>query len=76
MADIDFLTHEQVCELTGASRRAAQIENLKLNKIRHTIKVNGWPCVTAAAVLGIKDSTKANVEPEPPVWVLDLSRVK
>lgn len=47
---IEFLSHEDVCQLTGARSKAAQIMNLKRNGIRHTIKVNGWPSVTTAAV--------------------------
>jgi hypothetical protein len=73
---IEFLTHEQVCELTGASRRKAQIDNLTANNIRHTIKVCGWPCVTVAAVLGTGSDAGIEAEPEAPAWVLDLSRVK
>lgn len=49
---IEFLTHDEVCELTGARTRAGQILNLKKNDIRHTIKANGWPCVTVFAVTG------------------------
>lgn len=52
MDPILFLTHEQVCELTGAGNKAGQIANLKANGIRHTIKKNGWPSVTLAAVIG------------------------
>lgn len=49
---VEFLTHAEVCELTGARTRAGQIRVLAKNGIRHTIKMNGWPCVTAAAVIG------------------------
>ncbi|MNQ84258.1 hypothetical protein D3C85_993800 [compost metagenome] len=49
---IEFLTHDEVCELTEARTRAGQILNLKKNGIRHTIKANGWPCVTVFAVTG------------------------
>ena len=44
--NIQFLSHEEVCELTGARTKAGQILNLKKNGVRHTIKVNGWPSVT------------------------------
>lgn len=43
---IEFLTHEEVCQLTGARTKAGQARVLKLNGIRHTIKMNGWPAVT------------------------------
>lgn len=46
-----FLTHEEVCELTGARTKAGQLENLRRNGIRHTIKRNGWPSVTKAAII-------------------------
>lgn len=46
-----FLTHNEVCELTGAKTKAGQIENLKRNGVRHTIKRNGWPSVTKAAII-------------------------
>ena len=38
---IQFLSHEEVCELTGARTKAGQILSLKKNGVRHTIKVNG-----------------------------------
>lgn len=46
-----FLTHDEVCELTDAKTKAGQIENLKRNGIRHTIKRSGWPSVTTSAVI-------------------------
>lgn len=46
-----FLTHEEVCDLTGARTKAGQIETLKRNGIRHTVKRNGWPSVTTAAII-------------------------
>lgn len=58
-----FLTHEEVCELTGARTRAGQLENLRRNGIRHTIKRNGWPSVTKAAII-----QEASDLAEPPVW--------
>jgi hypothetical protein len=70
---IEFLSHEQVIELTGSHLKAGQIKNLKQNRIRHTIKVSGWPCVTVAAVVGIE---KPKEKAEEPVWELDLSKVK
>lgn len=73
---IEFLSHEQVCELTGAKSKAAQIKNLKLNGIRHTIKVSGWPCVTVAAVLGIEQPAATPAIPDRPVWVPDFSKVR
>ena len=45
------MTHNEVCELTGAKTKAGQIRVLTRNGIRHTIKANGWPCVIAAALL-------------------------
>jgi hypothetical protein len=60
---IQFLSHEEVCELTGARTKAGQILNLKKNGVRHTIKVNGWPSVTAMAVTAV-----GTFEAEKPVW--------
>lgn len=68
---IEFLSHEEVCELTGARTRAAQIQNLAKNGIRHTIKVNGWPCVTAYAVTGAGPKPEA---PERPTWQPNKAR--
>lgn len=58
-----FLTHEEVCELTGARTKAGQIANLKSNGIRHTVKKSGWPSVAAANVIGL-----ANAPAEKPEW--------
>lgn len=58
-----FLTHEEVCELTGARTKAHQLENLRQNGIRHTIKRNGWPSVTKSAV--IQDHPEAK---DPATW--------
>jgi hypothetical protein len=63
MSSIEFLSHEEVCQLTGARTKAGQITNLKRNGIRHTIKVNGWPSVTANAVTAV-----GPVQPETPSW--------
>ncbi len=56
-----FLTHDEVCELTDARTKAGQIENLRRNGIRHTIKRSGWPSVTTAAIitpeLNVKEQT-------------------
>ncbi|WP_370600470.1 DUF4224 domain-containing protein [Pseudomonas nitroreducens] len=49
---IEFLTHDEICQLTGAKTRAGQIENLRRNGVRHTIKRNGWPAVTVDAITG------------------------
>jgi len=70
---IEFLTHEQICELTGAKMKKAQIANLKLNGIRHSIKVSGWPCVTVAAVEGYAPQEEA---PPESVWTLDISKIR
>ncbi|WP_433769352.1 DUF4224 domain-containing protein [Pseudomonas putida] len=70
---IEFLTHDEVCELTGARTKAGQIRNLKTNGVRHTIKVSGWPCVTVFAVTG--QGPVAEVD-ETPVWVPDFSKVR
>ncbi|WP_296261405.1 MULTISPECIES: DUF4224 domain-containing protein [unclassified Pseudomonas] len=59
---IEFLSHEDVCQLTGARSKAAQIMNLKRNGIRHTVKVNGWPSVTTMAV------TASGPASEPTAW--------
>lgn len=58
-----FLSHEQVCELTGAKTKAGQITVLKRNGVRHTIKRNGWPCVIASALTGVATSA-----PEALTW--------
>jgi hypothetical protein len=60
---IQFLTHAEVVELTGAGTKAGQILNLKRNGVRHTIKKTGWPSVTAAAV-----TATGHVEAEKPAW--------
>ncbi len=71
---IEFLTHEQICELTGAKMKKSQIENLTRNGIRHSIKVSGWPCVTVASVEGY--GPQADEEPAAPEWTLDLSKIR
>ncbi len=52
MDEIHFLSHQDVCTLTGAKTKAGQVQVLKRNGIRHTIKRNGWPCVLASALTG------------------------
>jgi hypothetical protein len=63
--NIQFLSREEVCELTGARTKARQILNLKKNGVRHTIKVNGWPSVTAMAVtaVGMFEAEKTEWKP-------------
>ena len=51
MDGIQFLSHEDVCTLTGAKTKAGQVMVLKRNGIRHTIKRNGWPCVITSALM-------------------------
>lgn len=58
MSTIEFLSHEDVCQLTGARTKAGQIAVLIRNGIRHTIKRTGWPCVTAGAVAGNREAIK------------------
>ncbi|USW94232.1 DUF4224 domain-containing protein [Pseudomonas proteolytica] len=66
MDDIQFLSHEDVCELTGAKTKAGQILVLSRNGIRHTIKRNGWPCVISASLLvGKNDRQPEKVEWQP-----------
>ncbi|MBJ2270415.1 DUF4224 domain-containing protein [Pseudomonas sp. MF6772] len=66
MDDIQFLSHEDVCELTGAKTKAGQILVLSRNGIRHTIKRNGWPCVISASLLVAKhDRQPEKVEWQP-----------
>lgn len=62
MSSIEFLTHEQVCELTAARTKAGQLTVLIRNGIRHTVKRNGWPCVTTSALIDSKqvESTLPN----------------
>ncbi|MBD8194354.1 DUF4224 domain-containing protein [Pseudomonas fluorescens] len=50
--EIHFLSHEEVCTLTGARTKAGQVQVLRQNGIRHTIKRSGWPCVIANALTG------------------------
>ncbi|QJI38270.1 DUF4224 domain-containing protein [Pseudomonas sp. ADAK13] len=52
MDGIHFLSHDEVCTLTGAKTKAGQVQVLKRNGIRHTIKRSGWPCVIASALTG------------------------
>ncbi|MBX9913718.1 MAG: DUF4224 domain-containing protein [Pseudomonadaceae bacterium] len=61
---IQFLSPAEVRELTGAGTKAGQILNLKRNGVRHTIKKNGWPSVTAAAVTAI-----GSIETEKAAWI-------
>jgi hypothetical protein len=70
---IVFLSHEEVCELTGAKTKSGQIRNLQSNSIRHTIKTSGWPCVTVFAVTG---QGEAPAIEEAPTWVPDISKVR
>lgn len=58
---IEFLSHAEVCELTGARTKAGQITVLRKNGIRHTIKMNGWPCVIASSLT--QDAAKQQKEP-------------
>lgn len=60
-----FLTHEEVCELTGAKTKAGQLENLRQNGIRHTIKKSGWPSVTTAAIVQAPPETKEKLAWKP-----------
>ncbi|HBN9635933.1 hypothetical protein APA73_09745 [Pseudomonas aeruginosa] len=64
MENITFLTHEEVCEPTGARAKAKQIEVLKKNGIRHTVKANGWPCVITDSLLAPATAAK----PEKTGW--------
>jgi len=51
MDGIQFLSHEDVCTLTGAKTKAGQVMVLKRNGIRHTIKRKGCPCVITSALM-------------------------
>ncbi|NCE83474.1 DUF4224 domain-containing protein [Pseudomonas sp. Q1] len=64
MDEIHFLSHEEVCTLTGARTKAGQVQVLKRNGIRHTIKRSGWPCVIASALTG----EPVSVQTEKPKW--------
>ena len=64
MNEIHFLSHEEVCELTGAKTKAGQVLVLKRNGIRHAIKRSGWPCVIASALTGETVAVSA----EKPKW--------
>ncbi|MGR4042858.1 MULTISPECIES: DUF4224 domain-containing protein [Pseudomonas] len=63
MDGIQFLSHEEVCTLTGAKTKAGQVAVLKKNGIRHTIKRSGWPCVIASAL-----TSETTVITEKPKW--------
>lgn len=62
-----FLTLDQVKELTGAGTRKTVIGNLLKNGIRHTIRADGWPSVTFAAITGTKKEAK-EAEAKPKKW--------
>lgn len=62
---VEFLTHEEVCELTGAKTKAGQVRVLKQNGIRHTLKMNGWPAVTTHAVTGESSKEPAVIPWKP-----------
>ncbi|WP_122846270.1 DUF4224 domain-containing protein [Pseudomonas viridiflava] len=64
MDGILFLSHEEVCTLTGARTKAGQILVLQRNGIRHTIKRSGWPCVIASALTGEATATPT----DKPKW--------
>ena len=64
MDEIQFLSHQDVCTLTGAKTKAGQVLVLQRNGIRHTIKRNGWPCVVSAALL----TNAADRKPEKVEW--------
>ncbi|WP_407682504.1 DUF4224 domain-containing protein [Pseudomonas machongensis] len=57
---IEFLTHDQVCELTGAKTKKAQIDNLTRNSIRHSIKVSGWPALLFLQLRGMRSRMMKN----------------
>ncbi|MCQ9426717.1 DUF4224 domain-containing protein [Pseudomonas sp. LJDD11] len=61
---IEFLSHEDVCELTGARTKAGQITVLARNGIRHTIKRNGWPCVISDALIFPSMRPQTNEKPQ------------
>jgi len=61
---VEYLTHEEVISETGAKTKAGQIMMLKKNGIAHSIKLNGWPSVTAEAVL----RRNRRVEEDQPAW--------
>lgn len=63
MNNIQFLSHQEVCELTGARTKAGQVLNLKRNGVRHTIKMNGWPSLTAQPV-----TAAGPIQAEKAVW--------
>lgn len=51
MSSIEFLSHDEVCNLTGARTKAGQLTVLRRNGVRHIVKMNGWPCVTTSALI-------------------------
>jgi len=54
------LTREQLAELCRTSRKAGQVQFLRLNGIRHYLDAHGWPVVTHAAVEGQVEPAQAS----------------
>lgn len=65
MDQIHFLSHEELCTLTGAKTKAGRITVSKRNGIRYTIKRSGWPCVIESALAGEAVTT---TNPSKPKW--------
>lgn len=63
-----FLSLAQIKELTGAGTRETVLANLRQNGIRHTVKANGWPAVTFAAVLGTVYEPRGAAGKKPAKW--------
>jgi len=61
-----FLSLDEVKELTGAGTKKTVLANLCKNGIRHTIRADGWPSVSWAAVIGTAAEARAVAAREKP----------
>ncbi|PBQ14870.1 DUF4224 domain-containing protein [Pseudomonas congelans] len=64
MDQIHFLSHQELCTLTGAKTKARRITVSKRNGIRHTIKRSAWPCVIESALTGEAVTTMTSGKPK------------
>lgn len=58
-----FLTDEQLRELTGRQRPAAQIRWLRANGLRHWVRADGHPVVPVSAVEGREQAAPVRSQP-------------
>jgi hypothetical protein len=67
-----FLTVEEVRELTGRTKHALQVDQLRVQGIPFFINVVGRPIVPRTAIEGRKEKVK----PPEPAWVPDVLKNK